>query len=157
MKNLDAFRWIIKSLDKVVFSLQSIILLPSEGSGREGSVGIVTVLPAERTGLDSRQGRNFHLSHTVSTSSAPPPSSPGGWVCSSGVKRPERESDHSLRRVLSFKNAWSYTSTPPSVGMAWCLGNFGVQLYFHINFTQPVKVFDLTCSQTRHFHITRPL
>jgi hypothetical protein len=37
-----------------------------------------------------------------------------------GVKRWEREADHSLPYNAEVKNAWSYTSTPPYTFMAWC-------------------------------------
>jgi hypothetical protein len=46
------------------------------------------------------------------------------WVkgtLSLGVKRPGREADHSPPSSAEFKNAWSYTSTPEYVFMAWCL------------------------------------
>jgi len=45
------------------------------------------------------------------------------WVqgaLSLGVKRPEREPDHSLPFSAKLKNAWSYTSTPQYAFMAWC-------------------------------------
>jgi hypothetical protein len=37
-----------------------------------------------------------------------------------GVKRPGREADHSPQSSAVVKNAWSYTSTPQYVFMAWC-------------------------------------
>jgi hypothetical protein len=44
------------------------------------------------------------------------------------VKRPGREADHSPPLSDEVKNAWSYTSTPKYVFMAWCFvkprGNF---------------------------------
>jgi hypothetical protein len=40
---------------------------------------------------------------------------------SPGVKRPRREADHSPPSSAEVKNAWSYTSTPPYVFMAWYL------------------------------------
>jgi hypothetical protein len=46
------------------------------------------------------------------------------WVpgaLSLGVKRPEREADHSPPSSAEVKNAGSYTSTPQYVFMAWCL------------------------------------
>jgi hypothetical protein len=46
------------------------------------------------------------------------------WVpgaLSLGVKRPEREADHSPPSTAEVKTAWSYTSTPQYVFMAWCL------------------------------------
>jgi hypothetical protein len=38
-----------------------------------------------------------------------------------GVKRPGREADHSPPSSVEVKNAWSYTSTPQYIFMAWCL------------------------------------
>jgi hypothetical protein len=46
------------------------------------------------------------------------------WVqgaLSLGVKRPRREADHLPPSSVEVKNAWSYTSTPQYVFMAWCL------------------------------------
>jgi hypothetical protein len=46
------------------------------------------------------------------------------WVpgaLSLGVKRPEHEVDHSPPSSAEVKNAWSYTSIPLYVFMAWCL------------------------------------
>jgi hypothetical protein len=37
------------------------------------------------------------------------------------VKRPGREADHSPPSRAKIKNAWSYTSIPPQVFMAWYL------------------------------------
>jgi len=37
-----------------------------------------------------------------------------------GVKRPEREADHSSATNTDVKNAWSYTSVPKYALMAWC-------------------------------------
>jgi hypothetical protein len=38
-----------------------------------------------------------------------------------GVKRPVREADHLPTSSAEVKNAWSYTSAPQYVFMAWCL------------------------------------
>jgi len=38
-----------------------------------------------------------------------------------GVKRPGREADHLSPPSAEVKNAWSYTSTPTYVFIAWCL------------------------------------
>jgi hypothetical protein len=61
------------------------------------------------------------------------------WVpgaLSLGVKRPGREPDHSSPSSAEVKNAWSYTSTPQYVFMAWCLvkhrGNFTFTLTFTV-------------------------
>jgi len=43
------------------------------------------------------------------------------------VKRPGREADHSPPSDAEV-NAWSYTSTPPYVFMAWCLVKYMVRL-----------------------------
>jgi hypothetical protein len=40
---------------------------------------------------------------------------------STGIKRPEREADHSPPSSAEVKNTWSYTSTPQYVFVAWCL------------------------------------
>jgi hypothetical protein len=45
----------------------------------------------------------------------------GTGTLSLGVKRPGCEADHSLPSSAEVKNAWSYTSTPQYVFMAWCL------------------------------------
>jgi len=45
---------------------------------------------------------------------------PGGGDLSPGVKRPEREANHSPSSSAEVKNTWRYTSTPPYV-MLWCL------------------------------------
>jgi hypothetical protein len=37
------------------------------------------------------------------------------------VKRPGRETDHSLPSSAKFKNVWNYTFTPQYDFMAWCL------------------------------------
>jgi hypothetical protein len=53
-----------------------------------------------------------------------PTQPPIHWVpgaFSLGVKRPGREADHSPPSSTEVKIAWSYTSTPQYVFMAWCL------------------------------------
>jgi hypothetical protein len=40
---------------------------------------------------------------------------------SPGIKRPGREADYSPPSSTGVKNAWTYTSTPPYVFMAWHL------------------------------------
>jgi hypothetical protein len=45
----------------------------------------------------------------------------GTRALSLGVKRPWREDDHSPPSSAAVKNAWSYTSTPQYVFLAWCL------------------------------------
>jgi hypothetical protein len=45
----------------------------------------------------------------------------GTGALSLDLKRPGREADHSPPSSAEFENAWSYTSTPQYVFMAWCL------------------------------------
>jgi hypothetical protein len=54
-------------------------------------------------------------------------------VLSLEVKRPEREADNSPPSGAEVKNAWSYTSTPQYVFMAWCSVKAQGQLYLHIH------------------------
>jgi hypothetical protein len=62
-----------------------------------------------------------------------PPIQSVPWVFSVRVKRPGREADHSPPSSAEVKNAWSYTSTPQYVFVAWCLvkhrDNFTFYLY----------------------------
>jgi hypothetical protein len=44
------------------------------------------------------------------------------------VKRPGRKADHSPASSADVKNAWSYTSIPQYVFMAWCLVGTGTTL-----------------------------
>jgi hypothetical protein len=46
-----------------------------------------------------------------------------------GVKRPEREADHSPPSSAEVENAWSYTSTPQYVFKAWCLIKHRIRLH----------------------------
>jgi hypothetical protein len=75
-------------------------------------------------GFDSRRGLGIFLFTTVSRMALGPTQPPIQWiprVLSLGVKRPEREDDHSPPSSAEVKNAWSYTSTPQYVFMVWCL------------------------------------
>jgi hypothetical protein len=66
-------------------------------------------------GFDSWQGLGIFLFTTVSRM-ALGLTQPIQWVpgaLSLGVKRPEREADHSPPSSAKVRNAWSYTSTPP--------------------------------------------
>jgi len=64
------------------------------------------------------------LPHRVQTALRPT-QHPIHWVpgaLSLGIKRrPGREADLSLPSNAEVKNAWSYTSTPQYVFIAWCL------------------------------------
>jgi len=53
-------------------------------------------------GFDSWRGLGIFLFTTVSRT-----------ALSLGVKRPEREANHSPPSRAEIENAWSYTSTPP--------------------------------------------
>jgi hypothetical protein len=60
----------------------------------------------------------FFPSHRFQTGSgAHPASYPTGIGSLFGVKRPEREADHSSPSSTEIKNVWRYTSTPPYVFM----------------------------------------
>jgi hypothetical protein len=93
---------------------------------RDSSVGI-----ALGYGLDDRGSKvrfpagagNFSLHHHVQNGSGAHPDSysMGTRGFSLGVKRPGREADHSPPSSAEVKYAWSYTSTPQYVFMAWCL------------------------------------
>jgi hypothetical protein len=73
---------------------------------------------------DSRRGLGIFLFTTASRTALGPTQPPMQWVpgaLSLGVKRPGREADHSPLSSAEVKNAWSCTSTPQYVFMAWCL------------------------------------
>jgi hypothetical protein len=100
---------------------------PLFSSGIRGSsVSIVTRLRDGRSGFDSRQGqrRDFFSSSPNNILILRPTQPSMQWVQGAfiqGVKRPGREADHSPPSNTEVKNAWSYTSSPPYVFMAWCL------------------------------------
>jgi hypothetical protein len=63
----------------------------------------------------ARQGLGIFLFTTVPRPALGPTQPPIQWVpgaLSLGVKRPEREADHSPPSSVEAKNAWSYTSIP---------------------------------------------
>jgi hypothetical protein len=75
-------------------------------------------------GFDSRRGLGIFLFTTVSRTALGPTQPPIQWVPGAlfmGVKRPRREAHHSCPPSAEVKNAWSYTSTPQYVFVAWCL------------------------------------
>jgi hypothetical protein len=87
-------------------------------------------------GFDSRRELGIFLFTTVSETALGPTKPPIQWVTgtfSLGVNRPGREADHSPPSSAEVKDAWSYTSTPQYVFMAWCLvkhrNNFTFYLY----------------------------
>jgi hypothetical protein len=73
--------------------------------------------------FESRQGLGIFLFTTASRTALEPTQPPIQWVpgaLSLGVKRPGCEAEHSPPSSAEV-NAWSYTSTPQYVFMAWCL------------------------------------
>jgi hypothetical protein len=93
-------------------------------------------------GFDSLRWLEIFIFTTASRMALGPTQPPVQWVLgalSLGVKRPGREADHSLPSSAEVKNAWSYTSTPPYVFMAWCLvkhrDNFTGWVYRHVSWT----------------------
>jgi hypothetical protein len=90
-----------------------------------GSHHVTLKMKAARSflGFDSRQVLGIFLFTTASRTALGPTRPPIQWVrrvLSLGVKRQGREGDHSPPSSTEVKNAWSYTSTPPYVFMAWC-------------------------------------
>jgi hypothetical protein len=68
--------------------------------------------------FESRQGLGIFLFTTVSRPALGPTQPPIQLVpgtLSVGVNRPGREADHSPTSIVEVKNAWTYTSTPPTV------------------------------------------
>jgi hypothetical protein len=93
------------------------------------SVSIVTRLWDGRPGFDFWQGQGFFLLATTSRPALGPTNPPIQWVpgaLSPEVKRPGREGHHLPPSSVEVKNAWSYTSSPPYVFMAWCLVKQGM-------------------------------
>jgi hypothetical protein len=92
-----------------------------------------------RHGLHDRgsiPGRGVCLSHLHRVQIGPGTQSASSRKCTGGsfpvVKRPGRDAEHSHPSSVEVKNAWSRTSTPRYVFMAWCLvkhkdNNFRVQ------------------------------
>jgi hypothetical protein len=84
-------------------------------------------------GFDSRRGLGIFLFSTASRT-ALGPTQPRKWVPGAhplGVKRAGHEADHSSL-VPRSKNAWSYTSTPQYVFVAWCLVKHRGNFYFYL-------------------------
>jgi hypothetical protein len=112
--------------------------------GRDGSVSIVLGY-----GLDDRDSRvrfpvgagNFTLHHRVQNGSGAHPASypmdtgdsfPGG-------KAAGHEADQSPPSSAGVKNAWSYTSTPQYVFMAWYLVKHRDHFTFFTSYRQKVS------------------
>jgi hypothetical protein len=85
--------------------------------------------------FDSRRRLGIFLFAQVSRTPLGPIQLPIQWVLgavSLGVKRPGREADHSSPSSAEVNNAWSYTSTPPYVFMAWYLVKHRDNFTFHL-------------------------
>jgi hypothetical protein len=75
-------------------------------------------------GFESRQGLRIFLYTTASRPVLGPTQPPVQWVTgalSLGIKRQDREADHSPPSSAEVKNGWSYTSTPQYAFMRSCL------------------------------------
>jgi hypothetical protein len=89
-------------------------------------------------GFDSWRRLGIFLFTTASRTALGPTQPPIQWVPgvpSLEVKRPGREADHSPTSSAEVKNAWSYTSTPLYVFMAWCLVKHRDNCTFTFTFT----------------------
>jgi hypothetical protein len=89
----------------------------------------------------------FSTFFTASGTALVPTQPPIQWVSetlSLGIKQPGQEANHSPPSSAEVKNAWSYTSTPQYVFIAWCLvkhrDNFTFYLYLHRDFTHRIGV-----------------
>jgi len=94
---------------------------------RNSSVSIITRPRAGRPVF----GLEIFQFATASRPALRPTHPPIQWVrlLFPGVKRPEREADHSPPSSTKVKNAWSYTSTHPYVCMTWCLAKYRIRLH----------------------------
>jgi hypothetical protein len=76
-----------------------------------------------------------------------------GGALSLRVSRPGREADHSPPSNASIKNAWSYTSTLPSVFMVWYFvkdwDNFTFTSYLVLDYLTNAVFFKL--KRTLHY------
>jgi hypothetical protein len=84
-------------------------------------------------GFETRKGLGF-LFTTASRLALGRTQPPIQWApgaLSLGVKRPEREAEHSLPSSAEVKNMWSYTSTTQYAFMAWCSVTAQEHLYLY--------------------------
>jgi hypothetical protein len=91
---------------------------------RKSSVSLVSRLRAGLPGFDSRHGQALFI---LATTFRPPLGTtqiPIQWIPGHslpGNKASRAQADHLHPSGAEVKNAWSYTSIPPYVFMAWCL------------------------------------
>jgi hypothetical protein len=87
----------------------------------------VTRLRTGRSRFSSQQGPSRPGQHWC-----PPTLLSSGYrgALTPGIKQKGREADHSPASSDKVKNAWSYTSTPPNVYIAWCLIKQEVRLHY---------------------------
>jgi hypothetical protein len=102
---------------------------------RGGSVGIVIMLRViDRGSILGRYG-DFLLFATASRLTLWPTQPPIQWV--PRLKLPELKAYHKSPSSTKVKNAWSYTSTPQYVFMAWCLVKHRDNFTFHLYLLPP--------------------
>jgi hypothetical protein len=65
--------------------------------------------------------------------------------CSLGVKRLERDADHSPQSSAKVTNVWSYTYTPQYVFMTWCLVKHRNNFTFTFTVLYSFKIHIYTC------------
>jgi hypothetical protein len=73
-------------------------------------------------GFESWQGLGIFLFNTASRTALEATQAPIQWIAealSLGINFPGRETDHSPTSSAEVKNAWSFTSNPQYVFMAW--------------------------------------
>jgi hypothetical protein len=78
-------------------------------------------------GVEFRQGLGIFLCTTAFRPVLGRTQHPEAYLL--GIKRPEREADHSSQSSAQVKDAWNYTSTPRYAFMAWCSVKAQGQLY----------------------------
>jgi hypothetical protein len=86
-------------------------------------------------GFYSRRGLGIFLFTTASRTALGLTQPPIQWVrgaLSLGAKWPGHEADNSPPSSPEVKNAWSYTSTPLYVFMAWCLVKHWEKFTFYL-------------------------
>jgi len=86
----------------------------------------------------------FSFSTTASKPALGPTQSPTQWLrwtLTPGVKWPGCEADHAHPSGAGVKNAWSYTSTPLYVFMAWYLVKYWDSFTFTFSEVAQLRTF----------------